>query len=667
MKRYLVVITVLLFACYTNGQNFKFGKVSHEELKEENYHNDKTIHAAVLYRSQRLFFEYEGGRGFIQKNEVYERIKIYSKEGFDYANQEIKLYDSGDGKVEKVVSLKGCTYNLEGNKIEETKLKKEGVFKEVTNKYWKTRKFTMPNVKEGSVIEYKYVIESPFLQVDDIPFQALIPIKKLDFKFSSPEYFGYKILTNLQSEYTPKFKRDRISKSMWVSSERKTYLNQTVTAKGNINYMENIIYASVANIPPLRNERYVDNIYNYQAKLVLELEYTKYPNQPVNMLVSDWGKVTKTIYDHSEFGEQLNKTSYFKKDLDVVLKEANTFDEKLSRIFNFIKNKIKWNNIGGYYTDLGVGNAYQKNTGNSADINLALIAMMRYAGLNANPVLISTKSNGISLFPTRTGFNYVICAIEVNGKTILLDATSQFTTGNIIPIKALNWQGRLIRKDGSSEWVNLMPSYHSEKRQLINFNINSDLRVSGKSQCTYKDYSAFRFRERYSNQSQGNLIKTLEQDNVGLKVQTPELKYIEELDKPVNLSYEFEHDSCVEEVGDKLYFSPLLFLAEHENEFKEDKRSYPIDFSFMFSEKIIANINIPQGYIIETLPKQAKFVCGDAAEYSFVIQKNKSNIQLITNFKLNKSVINPEEYPDFKTFYQMYIDKQLEKIVLKKE
>jgi hypothetical protein len=64
----------------------------------------------------------------------------------------------------------------------------------------------------------------------------------------------------------------------------------------------------------------------------------------------------------------------------------------------------------------GVKKAYKDKTGNVAEINLMLTAMLRYAGLNANPVLVSTRSNGIAIFPNRTAFNYVIAAVE-NGSS----------------------------------------------------------------------------------------------------------------------------------------------------------------------------------------------------------------------------------------------------------
>lgn len=669
MREKIGILILLLLACYVNAQNYKFGKISKEELQEISYYNDENIHAAVLYRNQRIFFDYVQDKGFIQKNEIHERIKIYSKEGLEYANHKMKFFDDGSDTAEEIIQLKAYTYNLNGNEIEKTKLKKEGVFNEVVNKYWKTKKFTMPNVKEGSVVEYKYTVQSPSLQVSDISFQEMIPIKKLDFKFSAPEFFGYKTLTNLKAKFLPNLKKDTKQRKIKLTNKYRSGYRVTKThyETQEIDYIENIIYASVSNVPHLKEESFVDNIYNYQSKLVLELEYTKFPNEPMDMLSSDWEKVAKTIYNNSHFGNQLNKESYYKKDLENLLQGVTNDDEKIARILKHLKRKVKWNNIGGYYTDLGVSKAYDEHTGNIADINLALVSMMRYAGFKANPILVSTKSNGIPLFPTRTGFNYVVCGVELNGKMTLLDATQPYATKNIIPIKAINWLGRLIRKDGKSEWVDLIPDTYSLKKRLVSFDIDANLSVSGKSKSSYSKYLAYSFRNSYSNLNEESLIKKIEEGNTGLTVSKPKIEQAENLKKPVVLNYEFEYQDGIEEVGNKLYLSPLFFMVDEENEFKEDKRNYPIDFSYPFSEKIMVNVKLPAGYIVESLPEQAKFVCANIGEYSFLLKQNGSTIQLLTNFKLSKSIISPEEYTEFKKFYQMYIDKQLEKIVLTKQ
>ena len=78
-----------------------------------------------------------------------------------------------------------------------------------------------------------------------------------------------------------------------------------------------------------------------------------------------------------------------------------------------MKSTVKWNEYNGYSCDEGVKEAYKDKAGNVAEINLMLTAMLCTVGLKANPVLVSTRANGISIFPNRTAYNYVIAAVEI--------------------------------------------------------------------------------------------------------------------------------------------------------------------------------------------------------------------------------------------------------------
>jgi hypothetical protein len=82
---------------------------------------------------------------------------------------------------------------------------------------------------------------------------------------------------------------------------------------------ENVIEVNESDIPALKDEPFVDNLSNYQARLKLELTAIKYPNEPYKNLSSSWDAVTKTIYKSNDFGEQLNKSGYYKDDIDVLL------------------------------------------------------------------------------------------------------------------------------------------------------------------------------------------------------------------------------------------------------------------------------------------------------------------------------------------------------------
>src|SRR5690606_34165552 len=133
----------------------------------------------------------------------------------------------------------------------------------------------------------------------------------------------------------------------------------------------------------------------------------------------------------------------FENDVNNLVASVSNPMERASLIFNFVKSKVKWNGYVGISSKEGVRKAYKDQTGNVAEINLMLTAMLRHAGLNANPVLISTKQNGIPLFPTLDGYNYVISGIETEQGVILLDASNKYSMPNILPSRVLNWEGRI--------------------------------------------------------------------------------------------------------------------------------------------------------------------------------------------------------------------------------
>ena len=173
----LTAITVLCFLNISVAQNYKFGKVSKEELIQKQHPTDPTADAAILYRETHANFDYSSDSGFYMVTDVFERIKIYNKEGFDWTTKEIDLYQGSSGKDE-ISGLKAYTYYLGANdKIEEIKLKNEGIFEEKTNKYIHKVRFTMPDVKEGCIIEFKYTIKSPFISnIDEFRFQETNPV-----------------------------------------------------------------------------------------------------------------------------------------------------------------------------------------------------------------------------------------------------------------------------------------------------------------------------------------------------------------------------------------------------------------------------------------------------------------------------------------------------------
>jgi hypothetical protein len=176
-----------------NAQEFKLGKVSIAELEQKTHPKDTSAVAAILFKKGATSFEFSQNDGFSVLTEVTVRIKIYKKEGYDWANKQVAFLTGNGTSKEKVAFSDAITYNLVAGKIEKTKLKSEGEFIEKVNKYWNRKKITLPNVKEGSVIEYKYAIRTDNIgMLREFDFQTDIPVNYAEYITRIPEYFVYK-------------------------------------------------------------------------------------------------------------------------------------------------------------------------------------------------------------------------------------------------------------------------------------------------------------------------------------------------------------------------------------------------------------------------------------------------------------------------------------------
>ncbi len=667
----LIIPLLFLFIFTANSQNYKFGKVSKEEVLQKEHPIKKNANAAILYRNQKVFYDLDQHDGFTLVTEIHERIKIYNKEGFDWATKKIRKY-IGKSDHEEVSQLKGYTYNIIDGKLEEEKLRNDEIFEEESSKYWEYTKFTMPAVAEGSVIEYTYQVRSPFLQaIGKTPLQFSIPLDKLELKLEIPEYLYFSRYQNLKSPLPFKIKEEKKRARFSFSGlKRGTSMNGRVVNHSNTNsvieYLMNVYKVDMEDVPALKVESHVDNLNTYAAFLDWELQYTKFPNSTVKNYSETWEGVTKSIYSDIGIENELNRDNFYNDELDEIIAGLSDPMMKAEKIFNYVKQTVKWNDYLGFFPDNGTKKAFKEGSGNTGDINLLLISMLKYANLKAYPILLSTPSNGVPLFPTRDGFNYIIAGLEIDGNIVLLDATDPMTGIGELPKRARNWQGRLIKEKGESAWVNLMPNYLSENSIKMNYKFDGS-KIVGWNRNDYSRLFAKDFRTEHGDSEVKNNIEKRIQGISGIEISDYKAENKNKLGSEITESFEFELSSAAESIGDKIYFQPLLFEALSENPFKSEERIYPVFFDFPEIKSYTINIMIPDGYKIVSLPESLALRLGeDDGEFKFIINGNGNVIRLISNVTLKKTAYLAEEYKFLKKFYANIIKKHSEAIVLEK-
>lgn len=651
------IIFAILLPMVMFSQKRELGEVTIKELQEKQHPIDTSAAAAVLFEKGVTSFNYSADGGFEIETEVEVKIKIYKKEGYDWANKSV-TYSIGS-QNETVSFNKTITYNLENGKIVKTKLNSDGEFKEKNNEYWATKKITMPNVKEGSIIEYKYTIKSPFIsKIDNWTFQSKIPVNYSEYNIHIPEYFYYNVYSR---------GNETIHKLENVEKRSVSF----TSGKGGISeltFNENKTKYFVENLAALKTEAYSNSISNYLASIEFELASTHYPNSGVKQLSETWDDVVKTIYENDSFGKELDKNNYYEEDIKKIIATNDSQNDKINKIFEFVKNKIKWNEFVGIYADKGVKKAYQENIGNSAEINFILISMLRSAGLQANPILLTTRNKPINLYPSRTAFNYVICGVEVNNDVVLLDATDKYATLNVLPIRDLNYIGRIIRKHGSSTEINLMPTNHSKRTILCFADILNDGKITGNIKEILSDNSAYLFRDKNNATSQDTYLENFEKNNVGFEIKEYSIENKSNLLEPLKEDYTFESSNSIEVIDGKYYFKPLLIFGLDENPFKSDVRNYPIDFIFPTLDSYSFSFSVPQGYVVENLPSNINIVMVDnVLSFKYMAGQVGDRIQVICNFSKNVSYLLANQYLDLKEFYNQVFLKMNEKIVLRKQ
>lgn len=644
-----------------NAQNFELGKVSIEELQEKEDPIDSTAAAVILFNKAQTFFTYDVNNGFSINTEQVFRIKIYKKEGLKWANYKVSYYVGYERYNDDKVEFDDCvTYNVESGRIVRTKLTREGKFNTSINKYWKEASIAMPNVRVGSVIEYRYILKSEnIVKFPVFNFQQDIPVNYSEYVTKIPGFFIYKAIKRgtFEMEFESEIARGSIS-----YANKNNITKTKVVSFGQVNnrYM-------AKNIPALKEESFVDNMDNYRASICNELEQTHFPDERAKDYSLTWEGVAKNVFDYNSFGRELNKDDYLEADLKRIISEVNTQSDKLDAIFKFVQHKMNFDGDHSILTNKGVKKAYQEETGNAAEINLILIAMLNSAGIKADPVLISTRGNGVPVYPNRTGFNSVIAAAEIGGKQILMDATNKYSSIGILPLEDLNWTGRLIKEDGGSQEVNLVPKKASSENVNLVGSIDDKGKIIGQARAKKTDYEVLSYRERKKLLSNDAYIAKTENALGGILIENYTVKDNINLSPSVIESFDFVSNNHCEIIAGKMYINPLLFYTDTKNPFVQEKRQMPIYFGYPRQMKFNINIEIPKGYKVESLPNPIKILAKDGiASFSFNLQTEGNKIQISVLEELNLAMVTADYYDALKEFYQKMIDKQNEKIVLTK-
>ncbi|UYQ94714.1 DUF3858 domain-containing protein [Chitinophaga horti] len=664
----IVMLCCGLFTLQATAQDkldVTFGKVVPEDFNKT-FTADPDAPAVVLFDIGSTTFETDGG-WFQLIFKRHRRVKIVNKNGYDAASEAIPVYVDGMDE-ERLSNLKGATYNLENGKVVATELESKSVFKDKYDKKRALKKFTMPNVKEGSIVEYSYTITSDFLfNLQPWEFQSTdYPILWSEYKVGIPSWIDYIMLRKgYVKEHIPD-KPETKSRTYSFRFEGGGHA-ATQTYSDVVSVVHHRwVYKDV---PALKQEDFTTTIDNHLASVRFQQSAVRIPDQPVKPVLTTWEKLYEKYMEDENLGALLKANNYFLDDQVASLtRGADSKKEKARRIYEFVRDNYTCTNHSRVGMDNSLKTTFSKKNGNVTEINMLLIAMLNKAEIDAYPMILSTRNNGVaySFYPIFDMFNYTVCAVNDGEKFYYLDASHPYLGFGRLDASCYNGHARILNP--LTVGKELSPDSLRERKfttVMVSPDENGELRGIWKQTPTYFESCAM--RERIKESGESSYFSNLSKSYAGeAKLAKTKIDHLAEKESSLGIEYEFlaQEDSK----ADVLYFSPMFTEAYKHNPFKSTERTYPVEMPCAIDESFTFALIVPEGYAAEELPKSVKVTYGDnEGLFEYLLADAGGTLQMRCRLKLNRATFEPDEYNDLRSFFDMIVKKQAEQIVLKKK
>jgi transglutaminase-like putative cysteine protease len=650
----------------------KFGQPTPDDFNAKNFVGDSAAAAVVLYDNGVARFRLNG-TSFQMETERTTRIKILKKAGYDYATVEVPLYHR-EGDEEKLTALKGFTYNEVGGKIEKVKLEGSNIFSEDRTKNVRVRKFTLPNVREGAVIEYTYSVTSDFLfNFQPWVFQRDIPTRWSEFRATIPEYFDYKML---MQGYQPLALQTREETGALYTASARVQKedikgSHSATESETLQARATMYHWAMKDVPALRDEPYMTTMRDYVARIDFQLAGERFPGQPYQNVSGSWEKINSLLRTSTEFGGLVDRAGFLDAALKPLVTQYPDPAARAAAVRELVVKAVKYDGTNNYWATGSLKRSYELHRGTAADVNLLLIAALRQAGLPAEPVLLSTRSHGRvnEQFPLLDQFNYVIGVLPLaDNKELLLDATEPLLPCGVLPSRCLNQIGRLIpTKEVEGRWVSLAPSQRHTRFQEVKLTVDAQGNLSGQVREEHGGYAGAAVREKIQQLGEKKYVTELVNRHINWEVPTYKFNAVELLNQSIGLNYELRQPASTPGTAQELYLTPMAMFGETQNPFRHEHRTYPVDFGALTQEVIVITLTLPAGYAAE-LPKPASIALPDnGGRYLYsATSATPGTVQLTSRLTFDKPVYGAEEYDGLREFYRRVLAKQAEALVIKK-
>jgi len=626
-----------------------WGEVPNEDLEMTSYSLDEDAEAVVLEDYGEAGITFVSGK--VEVVYVYhKRIKILTNKGFDYANISIPYYSN----VEGITKLDAQTIILENGTQKVYPVKEEDFFRDKVSDNLTRIKFSFPQVEKGAILEYKYVMRSKAIGViDKWYFQGELPRRTSEFRFEIPDFLEYVMFAKKNMEFE-------------VKDSKVTKIN--LAGMNEVHDGEKFRFR-MTNVPSMKEEAFITTLDDYLANIEFQLAAFEPldPSESRQEYMTTWENFHTSLMRREQFGSQL-KEKFRSKQLVALAKtevEGMTDEvEMVKKIYALITDKIEWNNRIGIYASDNANICLKNGKGNGTALNIGLINCLNAVGLEAYPVLISTRGHGAiaEVYPIASQFNHTIAYVKAGEKEFLIDAIDKNKPFNLLPERDLNKKGLLLMTEQIS-WVGIKPKFNKSV-YAVEATIEEGL-LTGKLTGAHEDYAAYQKRSQYIKKGEKSYTNALLQDHTELSITSFEIENLTSPNEKLSETIEFEIEEAAS--SDIIYINPMLWLQKLDNPFTLKARNYDVDIPYPISETYLFKLVIPEGYAVESLPEGTnQSLPGNGGSFVYQAKEVNGTIQLISKIYWKELIYEPKDYQALKAFYNTMIEKHAQQVILKK-
>lgn len=652
---YLILLTLLYSEVF--AQDFNFGHITQEDHLINRNTIDSNANAVVIQ---------EFGRSIMQLNdsdnrmnlifEYHVKLKIFNKDGYSHGNILIPLY-KGQDQEEYISEIRASTYNYNNGVFEETVMDKKAIFTEKRSKNIELTKFTLPNLKDGSIIEYSYKFETPnIFNYKSWDFQSDIPKISSEYQVNIPAIYNYNV----------------VLRGPYKLTDQKVELSKDCLRLSGVNIDCSKITYIMKKIPAFVEEEFMTAASNFKSAVYFELSDIQRLNGSKQSFTKTWKDIDNELATSKDFGSQMKRKDVFKDLLPGIIKNASTDLDKAKAIYDYIKKQIKWDNYYGISTQDGINikSTLENRSGNVASINLSLIAALSAANIDAEAVILSTRDRGIinKLFPVISEFNYLVAKVNIGDNSYLLDATEPLLPFGLLPLRCINDQGRVINLKKPSYWIDLKASQKSTTSYVLDGVLTTDGKIKGTISTYSLGYEAFNKRKDIKkHNSIEEYVEKLDEKMTNLSILSEEILNIDSLDRPLIEKYEVEFSAENGTNATQIYLNPFFINRISKNPFNLNDRTYPVDLGTSSDERIVINITLPEKYDVLEMPKDMAIgLPNNGGKYLLQTTFNDNKLSISQYKQFNRAIYHPEEYLYLKEFMSKIIQSQKTDLLIKK-